>query len=67
MSVKALVVVEIDGTEQIFDLSAPTVRELKHKIYLLTFEDLAGENATALSNWKAANYIKERRSLRPSE
>jgi hypothetical protein len=63
MSAEAWIVVKIDrGEAKSFEISSPDVRALKHEIYLLSFEDFAGENAKALTNWKAANYIKDKRS-----
>jgi hypothetical protein len=39
-------------------LEASSMQELKHKIYLLTFEDIWGENDAALRQWKADNQIR---------
>jgi hypothetical protein len=42
----------------LYELEASTPQELKHKIYLLSFDDMFGENDATLRQWKADNQIK---------
>jgi len=39
-------------------LEANSIQALKHKIYLLSFEEVWGENDATLRQWKADNQIR---------
>jgi hypothetical protein len=60
----AEIVVKLDGRgyrEKVIRVSADSLKQLKHRIYMATFEDLDGENAADLKQWYADNDIKPRR------
>ena len=55
---RAFVVIEHPTGEKSHTLSASSMRALKHKIYLLSFDDVAGENDKAMNQWRTENAIK---------
>jgi hypothetical protein len=59
----AEIVVKLDGgyRERVIRVTATSLKQLKHRIYMATFEDLDGENAADLKQWYADNDMKPRR------
>lgn len=47
-----------DTETALYELEASSPQELKHKIYLISFDDLFGENEASLKQWKADNQIR---------